>query len=196
MSAGITDNDVLAALKAGDCVLLATDTVYGVAALPSTPGYERIFELKERSQTQTLPWLVAGVDALDRYGADLQPCAHQLAQEFWPGGLTLVVKASPEAVALGCTADDGTVALRCPDNEACLELLRALDAPLACTSANVHGHPAPTSLSQIDERFLMLPHDEHIAESCPRAMSSTIVDCAGVELRILRQGAIPAERLF
>lgn len=192
----VPDDGLLEALKGGECALLATDTVYGIAALPSTSGYKRIFELKERPQTQVLPWLVGGVDALSRYGTDLQPYVLRLTQRFWPGGLTFVVKASPEALALGCTAQDGTVALRCPDDKACLRLLHALDAPLACTSANVHGRPAPTSLSQVEERFLRLPHDKRIASSCPRAMSSTIVDCTGAKPLIIRQGAIPAERLI
>lgn len=187
---------LLESLKAGEPALLATDTVYGVAALPGTFGLEAIFKLKERPAAQALPWLVAGEDWLDRYGANIPAYARELAAEYWPGALTLVVKASPAALSLGGLQQDGTVALRCPNNDACLNLLRALDAPLACTSANVHGQPAPACLEQVDPRFLELAHALDIAPACPAAIASTVVDCTGPRPRILREGAVGAASIL
>lgn len=189
-------SEVLESLKAGECVLLATDTVYGLAAMPSTLGYKRIFELKHRDAQQVLPWLVGSVDDLERYGEEVPAYARKLAQAFWPGGLTLVVRASNEARALGSVADDGTVALRMPDEPFALKLLEELGAPVACTSANLHGLPAPQRLGDVDASMRALTHDPAIPASCKGGTASTIVDCTQLAtLRIIRHGAISDEAI-
>lgn len=189
-------SEVLESLRAGECVLLATDTVYGLAAMPSTLGYKRIFELKRRDAQQVLPWLVGSVDDLERYGEDVPVYAHKLAQAFWPGGLTLVVRASGEARALGSVADDGTVALRMPDEPFALRLLGELDAPLACTSANLHGLPAPQCLADVDSSMRKLASDVAIPSSCKGGTASTIVDCTQPATpRIIRHGALSDEAI-
>ena len=183
--------DVLEALRKGECVLLATDTVYGLAATPSSPGYRKIFELKRRSSVQVLPWLVGSLSELDRYGRDVPEYARALARRFWPGGLTLVVSASDEACALGSVAVDGTVALRMPDEPFALSLLDKLDTPIACTSANIHGHPSPQRLADVDSSMLALPHDAAIPVACKGGIASTIVDCTdGKAARVIRCGAV------
>lgn len=188
-------NALAEALREGECILWATDTVYGLAALPASAGYHDIFRLKRREESQTLPWLVASPSALDRYGCEVPAYAYKLA-ELWPGGLTLVVKASGEAHALGGVAADGTVALRVPNEATCLAVLSELDAPVACTSANLHGHPAPNALDDVDDAFMALPHDEAMPARCAGGVSSTIVDCTGLTPRILREGPIFAEQIY
>lgn len=183
------------ALLDGSCILWATDTVYGLAALPSSEGYHDIFRLKRREETQVLPWLVASATALDVYGCDVPAYTKKLA-ELWPGGLTLVVKASAAALELGSVAGDGTVALRVPNEPACLAVLNELGLPVACTSANLHGCPAPRALVDIDGAFLALPHDEAMPTICSGGVSSTIVDCTGTFPRILREGPITPEQVF
>lgn len=183
--------DVLDSVRAGECVLLATDTVYGLAALPSTPGYRRIFELKRRDAEQVLPWLVGSVADLDYYGEDVPAYATRLARAFWPGGLTLVVRASKAARELGSVAEDGTVALRMPDEPFVLCLLGELGAPVACTSANLHGLPAPRRFADIDASMQGLSHDVAIPLSCKGGTASTIVDCTEPGgPRIIRHGAV------
>ena len=177
-------------LKAGGVALVETDTVYGLAALPGSAGYQEIFKIKQRDISQVLPWLIGNQGALDRLGDDVPAYAYSLANMFWPGALTLVVKASKIALSFGPVANDGTVALRMPDNKRCLELLGSLDSPLACTSANRHGYPAPSRLQDIDPVIFALPHDPYIASECPGKSSSTIVDCTGPMPKILRNGDI------
>ena len=189
-------NEVLESLRVGECVLLATDTVYGLAAMPSTLGYMRIFELKRRDAQQVLPWLVGSVGDLDRYGEDVPVYARKLAEAFWPGGLTLVVRASSEARALGSVADDGTVALRMPDEPFALKLLGELSAPVACTSANLHGLPAPQHLADVDPSMRELACDAGIPSSCKGGTASTIVDCTQpASPRIIRHGALSDEAI-
>ena len=180
----------LEALAAGQVAIIATDTVYGLAALPASSGYERIFQLKGRPQSQVLPWLVSGSQALKTYARDLPPYVAALAGAFWPGALTLVVRASEAACALGGVAVDGSVALRCPASEGCRSLLDALGLSLACTSANVHGQPAASNLEALDPSFACLPGYAELPASCPGGLASTIVDCRARMPRLLREGPI------
>ena len=188
--------DALCALRAGQVALVCTDTVYGLAAVVGTPGYERIFELKQRPRDQVLPWLVNGADALDVYACDVPDYARTFASAFWPGPLTLVVRASDAACALSGVAADGTVALRCPDDESCRFLLSALDVPIACTSANVHGQPACSRKEQLDSAFAELPGFAQAAQACSGGSASTIVDCTSAAPRLLRSGPIALATLL
>ena len=188
----MTGDTGLEALRRGRCLLMATDTVYGLAALPGSPGYEQIFALKRRPATQVLPWLVSGPAALDELACEVPAYARRLAGMLWPGGLTLVLRASDAARELGGIAADDSVALRMPDDARCLQLLRALASPLACTSANLHGSPAPVQASQIDPS--LAPYlDQLAAPACPGGLSSTIVDCTGPLPRVLREGCVAAQ---
>ena len=109
------------------------------AAVPALgTGYRRIFTLKQRELTQTVAWLVDGVEALDRYGVDIPEDARVLARRCWPGALTIVVKAAPCVPTFMRAADD-TVALRASASPVVQALIRACGSPLACTSANTHG---------------------------------------------------------
>lgn len=185
--------DLIEALRAGDAAIVATDTVYGLVALPSTRGLERIFELKGRPSSQALPWLVGSAEEFDRFGADVPTYARRLADMFWPGALTLVVKASESALSLGDVAGDLTIALRCPDDEQLLTLLEELDGPLACTSANEHGQLPATRRDQVPESMRELAGFEELEDCEGDLAASTIVDCTGPFPQILREGPIPEQ---
>ncbi|MGN0059730.1 MAG: L-threonylcarbamoyladenylate synthase [Coriobacteriales bacterium] len=181
------------ALAAGDVAIVPTDTVYGLAALPGSDGYEKIFALKKRPAAQVLPWLVSGADSLDTYAADVNPAARRLAGRFWPGALTIVVRASERARELGPVASDGTVALRCPDEPTCLNLLEQLGMPLCCTSANLHGAPAVSRRVELDPSFAGVAGFDELPDCCRGGKASTIVDCTGETPQILREGPIPEQ---
>lgn len=189
----MTASTLSQALRDGQAVIVATDTVYGLAALPGSMGYASIFELKERPADQVLPWLVHDADVLDALADDAPVYARRLAQMFWPGALTLVLRASRLACELGGVAADGTIALRCPDDAGLLALLAELDAPLACTSANVHGEPAPSRLADVPASMRELPGGDSLLEVCCVGRASTIVDCTGPYPKMLREGPIPEQ---
>lgn len=189
-------DDLIDALAAGNVAIVTTDTVYGLAALPGTQGYDRIFELKDRPHDQVLPWLVADTGALDELSVDLAPYARTLAQMFWPGALTLIVPASNQARALGQVAHDETLAVRCPDAPQMLEAIARLGKPLACTSANKHGEPAAACKSELSPSLLALPGACLLADRCTVGSASTIVDCTGAYPVIVREGPIPAQVIF
>ena len=176
-------------LNRGCVLVLPTDSVYGIgcAATPGNPAHGKVFEIKKRPAHMKLPWLVADVDDLTRYGKDVPAWAVELAKKHWPGALTLVVAASDEVGEY--RAEDGTIALRCPDSN----LVRALAhevGPLAVTSANTHGEEAATSGSSVEEALIEAADLTLDAGSAPVGVPSTIVDCTGPEPIVLRRGAI------
>ena len=152
-------------------------------------GYARIFTLKHREPTQTVPWLVEGPRALDVYGVDVDPRIRALAERFWPGALTLIVKAAPGVPGF-LQAADGTVALRASASPVIQALVRACGSPLAVTSANTHGAPAPASFDEVERRILQGVDVAVDAGATPCRDASTIVSCQGGGPRILRQGAL------
>ncbi len=190
-------DEAVATLAFGGVLVMPTDSVYGIgcAATPANPGHERIFAIKHRDRTQTLPWLIADPSDLTVYGADVPAYAVELAVRYWPGALTLVVRAS-DAVPLEYRAADGTIALRCPDSELVRTLARSVGAPLATTSANTHGQAAATSGSGIEERIVEEADLSLDAGPAPVGVASTIVGCLGPEPVIFREGAITEAQIL
>ena len=132
---------------------------------------------------------MADESALDRYGVDVPCAAHVLAHAFWPGALTIVVKASDE-VPLYMQAADGTVALRASACRCVQHLVRACDSPLAVTSANTHGMPAPASFEQVEQRILAGVDLAIDGGKTVCQEASTIVSCEGGQITLLRVGAL------
>ena len=183
-----------AALSRGDLVLLPTDTVYGVAADAFTPAaVTKLLAAKNRGRSMPVPVLVGEASTLGGLVTTVPPVAHQLAEAFWPGGLTLVVEHAP-SLAWDLGDAEGTVAVRLPDDDVTRELLRRT-GPLAVSSANRSGRPAASTAQQAD--YQLGEHAAVVLDDGPRDSSaaSTIVDCTGPAPRVLRVGAIEVDRL-
>ena len=192
-------------LTAGGLALVPTETVYGVgvaisafAANLETPGpdtgYGRIFTLKQRELTQTVPWLVDGPAAIERYGKDVPHSICALAEKLWPGALTLVVPAADDVPSF-MRAADGTVALRASASPVVQELIARCGSPLAVTSANTHGKPAPISFDEVEPRILAGVDVAIDAGETPCRDASTIVAVRDGELQILREGALAVREI-
>lgn len=190
--------------RACDClanqgvIIVPTDSVYGIgcAATKDNPGLRRTFDIKHRDYAQTLPWLVADASALDTYGIDVPTWAYALAHEFWPGALTLVVKANDKVGVEYQHAATHTIALRLPNSEVVRALARGCGCPLAITSANTHGSSAAVSGDTIEPRLLDEVDLALDAGSAPIGTASTIVDCTHEEPKLLRVGAISPEDIY
>ena len=183
-----------AAIADGKLVLLPTDTVYGVAADAFTPAaVTGLLAAKNRGRAMPVPVLIGEASTLAGLVMDLPQVATDLAQAFWPGGLTLVVEHAP-SLAWDLGDAEGTVAVRLPDDDLTRDLLRRT-GPLAVSSANRSGRPAATTaqeaVEQLGDRAAV------VLDGGPRAGSaaSTIVDCTAPTPRVLRIGAIPVDRL-
>jgi L-threonylcarbamoyladenylate synthase len=184
----------LALLRAGEPIAFPTDTVYGVgAAARDATSVLRLYAVKQRPYTQAIPLLIA--DAVDLMSvAAAPPLALRLAR-LWPGALTLVLPAAPD-LPPELLAGGATVAVRLPDHAWLRGLIRALGGPLAATSANLHGGRDPQTAQDVAAQLggaLPLIAD---GGATPGPIPSTIVDCTGAELRLLRAGALAWERII
>ena len=183
-----------AAIGRGELVLLPTDTVYGVAADAFTPAaVTRLLAAKNRGRGMPVPVLIGEASTLGGLLMRTPEVATRLAQEFWPGGLTLVVEHAP-SLAWDLGDAEGTVAVRLPADDLTRDLLRRT-GPLAVSSANRSGRPAAGTAQEADQQ--LGEHAAVVLDGGSRAGSaaSTIVDCTGPTPRVLRVGAISVERL-
>jgi L-threonylcarbamoyladenylate synthase len=181
------------ALRSGAAIVVPTDTVYGLAVLASIDGaVGQLFELKERSQGQPIAVLVADA-AQARSIAQLPPEAERWADELWPGALTIVAPRAPALVGTDLGGAPDTVGVRCPAHD----FVRALAAevgPLATTSANRSGEATPTTASAA-AAALTGPVALVVDGGPAGTVASTVVDVTVAPWRVLREGAITAERL-
>ena len=186
----------VAMLTAGRPAVFPTDTVYGIGvavALSATPHV--LYDIKQRDSDKAIPWLVGRESALKLYGKDVQPYVYTLAQKFWPGPLTIIVKAG-DNVPAAFQAENGTIALRMPNDEMALKLINTVGFPLATSSANLQGEKPPALLAEVDERILSQVA-AYIGDENPReGVSSTVVDCTGEEIRVLREGLLSLDDLL
>jgi release factor glutamine methyltransferase len=183
-------------LRDGGVVLFPTDTVYGIGALVTKCyGASELFDIKMRPLTKTVPWLVEDDCALDRYGVDVPAYAHALAKRYWPGELTVVVKAS-DLVPRDFRDERGTVALRCSGHEVVQELIRAAGGPIATTSANTSGVAPVARFDQLEDRILAAADVVIDGGEAHIGVQSTIVDCTGVDPVVVREGAVPADEVM
>ena len=189
-------DEAVATLAFNGVLVMPTDSVYGIgcAATPQNPAHERIFAIKRRDRAQTLPWLVADASDLGTYGREVPDYALALAVRYWPGALTLVVRAS-SAVPEEYRAANGTIALRCPDSNLVRSLARSVGTPLATTSANTHGEEAATSGAGVEARIVAEADLTLDAGPAPVGVASTIVDCTGPEPVVLREGALSVAQI-
>jgi tRNA threonylcarbamoyl adenosine modification protein (Sua5/YciO/YrdC/YwlC family) len=182
------------AIQRGRLVVLPTDTVYGVAADAFDPvAVKRLLAAKGRGREMPPPVLVSAASTLDALATQVPDYVRTLVDAFWPGPLTLVChEQSSLRWDLGDTR--GTVAIRMPDHALAREILDRT-GPLAVSSANRTGAAAATdaeaAVQMLGERVAVVVDGGPTAGATP----STILDCTGDRPRLLRQGAIPVERL-
>ena len=181
--------DVEACLRDGGVALLPTDTVYGLAALPSIPSaVERIFAIKNRPPTRSLPVMVAGREGLEGLGVSVPPAAEKLMSSPWmPGPLTIALGFGdgerPEWLA-----EREEMAFRVPDEPIMLEVLARTGA-LHVTSANMHAEDTLQEVSQIVAQLAFAP--DIVVDDGPRdTVPSTLVNCAVEPPVVEREGVV------
>lgn len=182
------------ALREGKLVAFPTDTVYGLGAHAFIPAaVARIFRVKGREESKALPLLLACAQDLPLVVAKVPEEAWRLAEAFWPGGLTLLLRAGPR-VSEAVRAGGSTVGVRVPGHSLTRELIAAVGAPLTGTSANRSGWPSPLTageaLRQLGGRIPLI-----IEGSCPGGLASTVLDLTADPPAVRRVGAVPVARI-
>jgi L-threonylcarbamoyladenylate synthase len=182
-------------LEKEDIIAIPTETVYGLAGNAFSPSaIKKIFELKQRPFFNPLIVHIKSIMYLDKIAQDIPEKALKLAEQFWPGPLTLVLKKKdviPEIVNAG----KDTVAIRIPNHPLTLDLLAQLDFPLAAPSANPFGSISPTSADHVHSYFgesLSVIMD---GGECQKGIESTIVGFEGETPILYRLGSISVEQI-
>lgn len=199
MNTLITKDDIASLadiLRRGGLVAVPTETVYGLAgnALDET-AVRQIYEVKGRPEIKPLSVMVPNENAMERWCVDVPRAAHALAGRFWPGPLTVVLRAG-DAVPEITRAGGATLGLRCPDHPLTLSLLREIDFPLAAPSANPSGAPSPKTAEEVLAYFDGQIDAVLDGGRCGIGRESTIVDLSAPPYRILRRGALAQEEVF
>ena len=178
-------------LRAGGLVAFPTETVYGVGAdATNAAAVAKIFAAKGRPSTNPLIVHVADVDSARRYASEWPGDATRLAEQFWPGPLTLVVPKT-SAIVDSVTAGRQTVALRVPDHALALELLGAFGGPVAAPSANKSNHVSPTTAAHVVQELGGTVDVILDGGPCRVGIESTVVDLTGPRPVIFRPGGVP-----
>ena len=182
-------------LRRGGLLGIPTETVYGLGANGLNPdAVGHIFAAKGRPQDNPLILHIPSADWLERYCVDIPDTAYALAERFWPGPLTMVLRRKrvvPDVVTAGLD----TVGMRCPAHPVCRAILTAADVPVAAPSGNTSGRPSPTTaagmLEDMDGKI------DGIVDGGPCAVGveSTIIDLTCTPPRLLRPGGVTLEQL-
>ncbi len=199
MKTTIIKDDIVSAaeiIKEGGLAAVPTETVYGLAANAlDSAAVSEVFRVKGRPENKPLAIMVSGTEDMEKYCSAIPNAAKILASHFWPGPLTIVLKAKCEEIPEIVRAGGDTIGLRCPDSEKTLALLKECALPLAVPSANPSGEKAPVSAEKVLSYF-----DGKIPAIidggvCSVKEPSTIIDLSSLPYRIIRQGALPEEKI-
>ena len=177
-------------LQAGEVVVFPTDTVYGIGCDPwSATAIDKLYAAKERPEEKGLPVLISDLDVLTRLTTQqLSATVQRLIEQFWPGALTIIVR-RPDTLPQNIAPGD-TIAVRLPDLASCRELIRAAGGAIATSSANISGQAAAISAESAHNMLGSKVAAIIDGGASPGGVSSTIVDCSGDKLRILRAGPL------
>ncbi len=182
-------------LREGGLVAFPTETVYGLGAdAMNDEAVGKVYAAKGRPSDNPMIVHIASPAELLTLTDSVTEDMEKLARAFWPGPLTMVVAAKP-AVSRITTGGLDTVAVRMPDNEITLRLIREAGMPLAGPSANLSGHPSPTSAAHVYDDLQGRIDAVIQGEICRVGIESTVVDMTAAEPVILRPGVITASEL-
>ena len=191
--------DTVAHLQSGQVLAYPTETVYGFGGAVDRDAVERLVEMKRRPPAKPFLLLVSDSAMLGRLDLQLPSVAARLAARHWPGPLTLVLRGGERRVPPRLRGPEGGVAVRWTSHPALQRLIAAYGDPITSTSANLPGLPPAMTAGEIVEQWgdavargiLRVLDGGRLEPSAP----STVVDCTGRRLRVIRPGAITAEVL-
>ncbi|MFA6521407.1 MAG: L-threonylcarbamoyladenylate synthase [Candidatus Gracilibacteria bacterium] len=185
-------NEVVGVLKAGGVIVHATETCYGFACDAfNEDALEKLYKLKQMDFDKPVSLLVASLKDAKKLGL-FNKRAEELAKKYWPGPLTIIVRRK-KALPKFLNPKAKTVGIRVPGHKLSLELAKKFGSPLTTTSANISGQPSPYSVSAIKKQFKgakLKPDLILDSGRIPTNPPSTIIDCSGKVLKVIRQGSI------
>ncbi|MDF2568280.1 MAG: hypothetical protein K0R90_1736, partial [Oscillospiraceae bacterium] len=183
-------------LKDGELIGMPTETVYGLAANAfDGDAVKKIFKAKGRPQDNPLIVHISDISMLGSIAAKVPKLAHELAERFWPGPLTIILPKAAH-IPLAVTAGLDTVAVRIPSHEVAKELIKCCEFPLAAPSANLSGSPSPTKAEHVFQDLQgRIPFVIDGGE-CEIGLESTVVTLSEDTIKILRPGGVTVHDLL
>lgn len=182
-------------LQAGEIIAMPTETVYGLAGdAMNDVAIRKIFEAKGRPSDNPLIVHIASIEQTSLFVDSIPPVAKRLMDAFWPGALTIILPSNGRASSL-VTAGLDSIGLRMPNHPAALELIRKSGLGLAAPSANRSGRPSPTTAQHVADD--LNGRIAGIVDGGPTGIGveSTVVDCTGDTVTILRPGGVTREEM-
>lgn len=180
-------NEVINSLKSGKTILYPTDTVWGLGCdATNQEAVKKIYQLKNREESKSLIILVDSVKMLQKHVGNIPEKALEILKISEKP--TTIIYNNPKGLALNTIASDNTIAIRIPQDEFCIQLIKEFGKPIVSTSANVSGESTPKSFSEISEAILknvdyvVNLHQEKVAEK-----SSTILKIEGDDVIVIRE---------
>lgn len=171
-------------LRSGGLVIIPTETVYGIAAnMLNKKTLERLCEIKNRPKEKLFSLHIYEKAKIEEFAKDVPVSAYKLIDKFWPGPLTLIVRAKTQS----------NIGIRMPDNKIALSVLTRAEVPIVCPSANISGKPAPINFDQAIKDLNGLVNFAIDAGNTRLGLESSVVDLTVTPPRILREGAIKKE---
>ena len=191
----LTIKEAIQRIQQGGVVAIPTETVYGLAADASQPlSVKRIFTIKGRPADHPLIVHIGSVAQVHNWAEEIPDMFWPLAEKFWPGPLTFILKKKAQVNTL-ITGGQDTIALRIPSHKKVLQLLVALKCGLAAPSANRFGHVSPTTPQHVIDEFGDDIDGVVDGGACEVGIESTILDLSTKQPRILRPGQISQQQI-
>lgn len=183
-------------IKKGNVICVPTDTFYGLAVDPyNLRSVDKVYEIKDRARHKPLSLLIESIEQAELLAAPLPDEFYLLAEKFWPGPLTIIVKASPR-LPLRVTAHTGNVAMRIPAAEIPLAIVRTAGVPITATSANLSGAAESTTAQAVKEQLSDRVPIIVDGGTTPHNQPTTIVNLAeDGGWKLLRDGAVPVQAI-
>lgn len=195
---GTTEQDIeegARIIREGGLVAFPTETVYGLGAdALNSEAVAKVYKAKGRPSDNPMIVHIAEPEQILDLTFEITPDMQKLMETFWPGPLTMVVPARPRVPRV-TTGGLDTVAVRMPDNEATLRLIKAAGTPLAGPSANLSGHPSPTRASHVEDDLHGRIDAIIEGEPCRVGIESTVIDMTETVPTVLRPGMIIPEQI-
>jgi L-threonylcarbamoyladenylate synthase len=190
-----TIEDAVEALRAGELVVYPTETFYGIAADPSSKSaLKRLFAIKGRDAAKTVAMIAADTGSAFSLARDVSPIARRLAECFWPGPLTLVLPAGAQ-IASELVGSTGGVGVRVSSHPTARALAAGLDRPITATSANRTGEPPAKALADARKALGRKVKVYLEGGTLGRSAPSTVLEVAGNQWRIIREGAVSGSQI-
>ena len=177
-------------VKQGGVIVFPTDTAFGIGArLDNEEAVERIFHIKGRETSKAVPLLFDSVEMVKDYVEEIPQKVEHLIEKYWPGALTIVLKANKEKVPSSLRGGGETIGVRIPDQSELLQLITWVGVPIIGTSANFSGASTVFNSLSLDPA-LVGQVDYVLKGNCKGRKSSTVIDVTSTPWKLLREGVI------